>query len=98
MRKIIENIFHAGIGLTVVTKEQLEKIFNELKERGEVQEKDREIFLSKLIEKLEKTGHTVSEKIKKMVSPNSQRIDELNEKIDELVKEIERLKKQGKAK
>jgi polyhydroxyalkanoate synthesis regulator phasin len=98
MRKILEDIFHAGIGLTAVTKEQLEKIFNELKERGEVQEKDRELFLSKFIDKLEKTGHTVSEKIKKMVSPDSQKIDELNQKIDELVKEIERLKKQGKSK
>ena len=98
MQKILEDLFHAGIGLTVVTKEHLEKIFNELKERGEVQEKERELFFSKFIEKLEETGHTVSEKIKKMVSPQSERIDELNEKIDTLIKEIEKLKKQSKAK
>ena len=88
MRKILEDFFHAGIGLTVVTKEHLEKIFNELKARGEVQEKGKELFFSKFIEKLEETGHTVSEKIKKMVSPNSERIEELNQKIDTLNKEL----------
>ena len=98
MKNIIEDLFHAGIGLTVVTKEHLEKIFNELKARGDVQEKEKEFFFSKFIEKLEETGHTVSEKIKKMVSPNSERIEELNEKIDTLIKEIEKLKKQSKEK
>jgi polyhydroxyalkanoate synthesis regulator phasin len=98
MKKILEDLFHAGVGLTVVTKEHLEKIFNELKERGEVQEKEKELFISKFIEKLEETGHTVGEKIKKMVSPESERIDELNQKIDTLIKEIEKLKKQSKGK
>ncbi|UCB44759.1 MAG: hypothetical protein JSV25_11135 [Spirochaetota bacterium] len=98
MKKLLEDLFHAGIGLTVVTKEHLEKIFNELKEKGEVQEQEKELFLSKFIEKLEETGHTVSEKIKKMVNPNSERIDELNEKIDSLIKEIDKLKKQTKEK
>ena len=98
MKKLLEDLFHAGIGLTVVTKEHLEKIFNELKEKGEVQEQEKELFFSKFIEKLEETGHTVSEKIKKMVNPNSERIDGLNEKIDSLIKEINKLKKQSKEK
>ena len=98
MKKIIEDLFHAGIGLTAVTKEQVEKIFNELKEKGEVQEKEKDLFVTKFIEKLEEAGHTVGDKIKKTFSPNAERIDELNSKIDKLMKEIEKLKGKSKQK
>jgi polyhydroxyalkanoate synthesis regulator phasin len=98
MKKILEDLFHAGIGLTTITKEQVEKIFNTLKEKGEVEEKERDLFITKFVEKLEETGHTVGEKIKKTLSPNAERIDELNQKIDTLLKEIEKMKREGKAK
>jgi polyhydroxyalkanoate synthesis regulator phasin len=90
MRKFIEDIIHAGVGLTQVTKDQVEKIFNELKERGEVYEKDRDIFIKRTLEKLEKKGREFSEKMK---SPNTKQMEELNRKIDALVKEVEELKK-----
>jgi polyhydroxyalkanoate synthesis regulator phasin len=98
MKKILEDIFHAGIGLTSVTKEQVEKIFTELKERGEVEEKEKDLFITKFVEKLEEAGHTVGEKIKNTLSPNSEKIDELTQKIDTLIKEIEKLKRGGKEK
>lgn len=98
MKKVLEDIFHAGIGLTTITKEHLEKVFNELKNRGEVQEKEKEFFITKIVERLEETGANVAEKIKKTFYPSLERIDELNEKIDVLVKEIEKLKKQQKRK
>jgi len=98
MKKILEDLFHAGLGITAVTKEQVEKIFNELKERGEVQEKEKELFITRFIEKLEETGTTVGEKIKKTLSPNAEKIDELNRKIDTLIKEIENLKRAEKQK
>jgi polyhydroxyalkanoate synthesis regulator phasin len=98
MKKILEDLFHAGLGITAVTKEQVEKIFNELKERGEVQEKEKELFIKKFFEKLEETGTTVGEKIKKTLSPNAEKIDELNRKIDTLIKELEKLKRAEKQK
>jgi len=93
MRKIIEDIIHAGLGLTQVTKEHVEKIFNELKKKGEVLEKDRELFIKKTLDKLEKAGKGVTEKVKETISPASKQIEELNKKIDTLVKEIQELKK-----
>ncbi len=97
MRKILEDLLHAGLGVGVITKAHVEKIFNELKEKGEVYEKDRDFFISKTLEKLEKKGKAVTEKIRDTVrdsvQPSGKKIDELSKKIDDLVKEIEELKK-----
>jgi len=93
MRKFIEDIIHAGVGLTQITKEQVEKIFNELKKRGEVYEKDRDQFIKKTLERMEKAGKEVTEKIKDTLSPGTKQMEELNKKIDALMKEIEELKK-----
>jgi polyhydroxyalkanoate synthesis regulator phasin len=93
MRKILEDLLHAGLGVGVVTKEHLEKIFNELKNKGEVYEKDRDYFISKTLEKLEKKGKEFTGKLKDSVQPSGKKIDELSRKIDDLVKEIEELKK-----
>jgi polyhydroxyalkanoate synthesis regulator phasin len=97
MRKILQDLLHAGLGVGVITKEHVEKIFNELKKKGEVYEKDRDFFISNTLEKLEKKGKEVSEKIRDTVrdtvQPAGKKIDELSKKIDDLVKEIEELKK-----
>ena len=96
MKKILEDLFHAGIGLGSITKEKAETIFNELKKRGEVTESQKDLFVSKFVEKLEEAGHAVGEKIKKTISPADERIDELNAKIDTLLEEIEKLKAEKK--
>ena len=93
MKKILEDLVHAGIGLTQITKENVEKIFNELKKKGEVFEKDRDEFVKTTLDRLEKKGKDISEKVKDTLTPNAKRIDELNAKIDKLIKEIEALKK-----
>ncbi len=93
MKDILKDLFHAGIGMTKLTKEDLEKVFNELKTKGEVSEEERDFFISRALEKLEETGKTVSEKIMNMVNPNLERVKELNKKVDDLIKEVEALKK-----
>ena len=93
MKEILQDLFHAGIGLTRLKKEDIDKVFNELKNRGEVEEADREFFLANAVEKLEKGGKEISEKIISTVNPNIERIKELNAKVDELIKEIDALKK-----
>lgn len=93
MKEILQDLFHAGIGLTRLKKEDLDKVFNELKNRGEVEEEDREFFISSAVEKLERTGKEISEKIMSTVNPNIERLKELNAKVDELIREIDALKK-----
>jgi polyhydroxyalkanoate synthesis regulator phasin len=93
MKEILQDLYHAGIGLTKLKREDIDKVFNELKIRGEVDEEDREFFIASALHKLEKTGKEISEKIMSTVNPNLEKLKELNVKVDELIKEINALKK-----
>lgn len=93
MKEILQDLYHAGIGFTKLRKEDIDKVFNELKNRGEVDEGDREFFIASALQKLEKTGKEISEKIMSTVNPNLEKLGELNAKVDELIKEIDALKK-----
>jgi polyhydroxyalkanoate synthesis regulator phasin len=93
MRDILNGLFHAGIGLTKLKKEDIDRVFSELKKRGEVEEEDRELFITRTLDKLEKTGKDVTEKILNAINPNLEKLNELNAKVDELIKEIDTLKK-----
>lgn len=93
MKDILENLYHAGKGFTKLKKEDLEKIFIDLKEKGELEEEDRDTFITKALNRLEEAGKNITEKIKQTFSPEHERVDKLNEKIDELIKEVEKLKK-----
>ena len=92
MKQMLHDLLHAGMGLTKLKREDIDKVFNELKSRGEFEEKDREYFITRVFEGLEKTGKDLSESLSKVVNPNREKIDELNAKIDMLMKEIEALK------
>jgi polyhydroxyalkanoate synthesis regulator phasin len=93
MKEILQDLYHAGIGFTKLRKEDIDKVFNELKSRGEVDETDRAFFIASTLQKLEKTGKEISEKIMSTVNPNLEKLKELNAKVDELIKEIDALKK-----
>ena len=93
MKDILSDLVHAGMGLTRLKKEDIDKVFNELKSRGEVEEEDREFFITRALDKLEKTGKDLSKTLADTINPNSEKIDQLNDKIDELMREIEALKK-----
>ena len=93
MNEILQDLYHAGIGLTKLMRGDFDKVFNELKNRGEVDEEDREFFIASALQKLEKTGKEISEKIMSTVNPNLEKLKELNAKVDELIKEIDALKK-----
>jgi polyhydroxyalkanoate synthesis regulator phasin len=92
MNHMLHDLLHAGLGLTKLKREDIDKVFNELKSRGEVEEQDREYFITRVFERLEKTGKDLSESLSRAVNPNREKIDELNAKIDMLMKEIEALK------
>ncbi len=93
MKEILQDLYRAGIGFTRLKKEDIDKVFNELKTRGEVEEADREFFIANAVQKLEKKGKEISEKIMSTVNPNIERLKELNAKVDELIKEVDALKK-----
>ena len=93
MKKIIEDVFHTGLGLGKVTKENVEKVFSELKKIGENVDKDRDMIVTKTVETLNKAGKDITDKLKEALTPNLKKIEELNSKIDELVAEINELKK-----
>lgn len=94
MRDILERMYKATKGLTRLRREDLEKVFNDLQARGELQERDREDFVLKALDRLEEAGKDVSETIRKTLKPELEEIDRLNQKVDELMAEIEKLKKQ----
>ncbi|MFW6138476.1 MAG: phasin-related domain-containing protein [Spirochaetota bacterium] len=96
MKNILQDIFKAGIGLSRITRENVEKVFNELKKKGEMKEEEREFFISRTMEQLEKRRKEATGKLLKSLNPNKERIDELNKKIDQLVREINTLKKEQK--
>jgi polyhydroxyalkanoate synthesis regulator phasin len=93
MKDILNGLFNAGIGLTKLKKEDINKVFSELKKRGEVEEEDRELFISRTLDKLEKAGKDVTERVLNAINPNSEKLNELNTKVDELIREIDMLKK-----
>ena len=93
MKKIIEDVFHTGLGLGKVTKENVEKVFSELKKIGENVDKDRDMIVTKTVESLNKAGKDITDKLKEALTPNLKKIEELNSKIDGLVAEINELKK-----
>jgi polyhydroxyalkanoate synthesis regulator phasin len=93
MKEILQDLYHVGIGLTKLKRGDIDKVFNELKSRGEVDEEDREFFIASALQKLEKTGKEISEKIISTVNPNLEKLKELNAKVDELINEIDALKK-----
>jgi polyhydroxyalkanoate synthesis regulator phasin len=93
MRDILERMYKATKGLTRLRREDLEKLFNDLQARGELQERDREDFVLRALERLEEAGKGMSDTIRKTLKPELEEIDRLNRKVDELVAEIEKLKK-----
>jgi hypothetical protein len=93
MKDIVEKIFKTGKGLKKVTKEDLVKIFNALKERGVVKEGDKAQFILTTVEKLENKGIEISHKLKEM--PRS--IEEKGVDVAKKVKEsIEKAEQKGR--
>jgi polyhydroxyalkanoate synthesis regulator phasin len=90
---LFEQFYNALRGLTKISKEDLDRLFEELKSRGEVKDEDREDFLYAAAEKLGKAGERMGESFQKAVNPNTEKIESLSKKIDALVEEVERLKK-----
>ena len=74
MKDTIKKSLALGLGFAVTTKEQAEKIANELVKKGELTKQESTNFIKELIEKGEETKEDIDQKI--------------NEKVDEVLKEM----------
>jgi polyhydroxyalkanoate synthesis regulator phasin len=94
------DVLRAGIGLTGLTREDVEKIFEELKKRGEAEENRREEFVRKIGRKLARKGRNTVKKAKrvarKILKTAHDKIESVNTHIEDVVKELQESKQSGK--
>ena len=94
MTDLIKNTVLAGLGVLSLTYEKAENLAKDLIKKGELSETEEAKFIKDLMEKAEKTGSevkqriekTVRETLKKLNIPTRKDLDEIKEKLDELSK------------
>jgi polyhydroxyalkanoate synthesis regulator phasin len=96
----VKDVVMAGMGLARIGREDVEKIFDELKKRGEAEEKSREEFIRRIVKKLERRGNNVEIKIKRtarrVLKTAHGKIAAMNKRIDEMVKELKETRSEDK--
>lgn len=97
MEKFLEKSLLAGLGLISITRENAEKIVDELIKKGELAREEKPEFVNKLLEK----GKITKNEIEKLVENTMKNvIDRMNiakvSDVEELKHEIESLKKEIK--
>ncbi|SHF72735.1 phasin family protein [Ornithinibacillus halophilus] len=94
MKNTLKKGLSLGLGLAVTTKEQAEKVVDELVEKGEISKQESKEFFQELLEKGKETQKQLDDKIS---SKLHQLLDELDlatkEEVDKLKKRIEELEK-----
>lgn len=92
MKNMIKKGLTLGLGLAITTKEQAEKIVNELVEKGELTKQESKEFVDELVVKGEEAKKDLDERIDQKVK---QLLDELNlatkEEVDALKQRVEQL-------
>jgi polyhydroxyalkanoate synthesis regulator phasin len=94
------DVLKAGIGLAKLTREDVEKIFEELKKRGEAEENRREEFIRKIGRKLARRGKNTVKRAKRtarrVLKTAHDKIESLNSHIEDVVRELRETKQRGK--
>lgn len=93
MFELIENIILAGAGMANLTKEKAEKFVDVLIKKGQIQAKDKQAVLSRLLKGTEQLDRELEKKIQQIsldVVKNSQKqIDALSNKLANIAKALE---------
>lgn len=92
MKELIKRGVALGLGLAITSKEQAEKIVDELVKKGELNKGESKAFFNELLQKGEQAqkelDHTVHEKIKKILAEldvaNKADIQRLEQRIEHL--------------
>lgn len=94
MSNFFDQFFSLGLGVMVASKEQAEKVVNELVEKGEISKKESMEMMEKLIEKGDKTKRDLDETVKTRVQKT---LKELNlvtmedyRKLEERIAQLEK--------
>ena len=92
MKELLQNVFDAGLGMAVLTKEKLEALQKELVEKGRMTREEGMNFVEGLKQKSERAreqmdlwiARRVEEQIAKLDLATKEDVAELQRKIDEL--------------
>lgn len=92
MKDTIKKGLALGLGLAVITKEQAEKVVDELVEKGEISQQESRKFINDLVDRGQTTKSDIEEKINQKLD---QKKAEMNlatkEEVDALKKRVEEL-------
>lgn len=95
MRNMIQKGLALGLGLAVTTKEQVEKVVDELVEKGELSKQESKQFVDELLKKGQETKKDIDEKINQKLKQSLNELDlATKEEVDELKKRVEQLEKE----
>jgi polyhydroxyalkanoate synthesis regulator phasin len=93
MFELIENIILAGVGMANLTKEKAEKLVDILIKKGQIQAKDKQAILSRLLKGTEQLDRELEKKMQQIslgVVKNSQKqIDTLSKKLAQVAQALE---------
>lgn len=93
MLEILEKMILAGAGFASLTKEKIEEIVETLIKKGQIQAKDKNVLVKRLLKATQKVDKNMEKKIKDIaldVVKNSQKqIDVLDKKLAKLASMLE---------
>lgn len=99
----LRRVLMAGIGVVVLTQEQIEDFVNRLVERGEIADGDARNLISEVIERRKKAVHETTRKaeggfdrqiegmLSRMNIPTKSEIESLSEKIADLSRKVDEI-------
>lgn len=101
MFELIRKTILAGLGAATLTKEQVDKLVDELIKRGEVTAEERPKLVKDLLARAEKSekelegkvNESLEKVIEKLGIPTKADLDALSGKIDQLTKKVDKAEK-----
>ncbi|MCM8813252.1 MAG: hypothetical protein NC924_04870 [Candidatus Omnitrophica bacterium] len=107
MLEIVEKLILAGVGLANMTKEKADKLADTLISKGQLQAKDKNAAVSKILDATRKVDKQLEEKMRdialgvmkgteKVMSGTEKQIDQLHKKIAKLSADLEAERKKTK--
>ena len=92
MFELMKKTLLTGIGLAIMTKEEVQKVGRELVEKGELTHKEGKELVDDLLKKSEQAQKDMESKVHKLVQDTVEKLNVATKKdIAELVKRIDRL-------
>src|SRR5699024_10179058 len=95
MRNMIQKGLALGLGLAVTTKEQVEKVVDELVDKGELTKQESKQYIDEIVAKGQETKQDIDEIINQKVKQSLSELDmATKKKVTELKKRVEKLEKE----